>query len=169
MTTRPEITLTHLDEAGAAYMVDVTAKTPTVREARASAFVACSEAIVDALRGGSVPKGDVLAVARVAGIAATKRSPSSSLAHVIGVHGARVDLEIVDGGVRIETTVRTADRTGVEMEALTAATVAGLAIVDMVKGVDRGVELREAKVVAKSGGRSGDWVRGDRGDRGDVA
>jgi len=80
------------------------------------------------------------------------------------VHGARVDLEIVDGGVRIETTVRTADRTGVEMEALTAATVAGLAIVDMVKGVDRGVELREAKVVAKSGGRSGDWVRGDCGD-----
>ena len=166
MTTRPEITLTHLDEAGAAYMVDVTAKTPTVREARATAFVACSEAIVDALRGGSVPKGDVLAVARVAGIAATKKVPE---AHVIGVHGARVDLEIVDGGVHIETTVRTADRTGVEMEALTAATVAGLAIVDMVKGVDRGVELREAKVVAKSGGRSGDWVRGDRGDRGDAA
>ena len=169
MTTRPEITLTHLDEAGAAYMVDVTAKTPTVREARATAFVACSEAIVDALRGGSVPKGDVLAVARVAGIAATKKVPELlPLAHVIGVHGARVDLEIVDGGVRIETTVRTADRTGVEMEALTAATVAGLAIVDMVKGVDRGVELREAKVVAKSGGRSGDWVRGDRGDRGDA-
>ena len=145
MTTRPEITLTHLDEAGAAYMVDVTAKTPTVREARATAFVACSEAIVDALRGGSVPKGDVLAVARVAGIAATKKVPELlPLAHVIGVHGARVDLEIVD-------------------------TVAGLAIVDMVKGVDRGVELREAKVVAKSGGRSGDWVRGDRGDRGDAA
>ena len=102
MTTRPEITLTHLDEAGAAYMVDVTAKTPTVREARATAFVACSEAIVDALRSGSVPKGDVLAVARVAGIAATKKVPELlPLAHVIGVHGARVDLEIVDGGVRI--------------------------------------------------------------------
>ena len=112
----------------------------------------------------------MLAVARVAGIAATKKVPELlPLAHVIGVHGARVDLEIVDGGVRIETTVRTADRTGVEMEALTAATVAGLAIVDMVKGVDRGVELREARVVAKSGGRSGDWVRGDRGDRGDAA
>ena len=136
METRPRITLTHLDEAGSAYMVDVTAKTPT--------------------------KGDVLAVARVAGIAATKKVPELlPLAHVIGVHGARVDLEIVDGGVRIETSVRTADRTGVEMEALTAATVAGLAIVDMVKGVDRGVELREAKVVAKSGGRSGDWVRRD--------
>ena len=170
MTTRPEITLTHLDDAGAAYMVDVTAKTPTVREARATAFVACSEVIVDALRGGAVPKGDVLAVARVAGIAATKKVPELlPLAHVIGVHGARVDLEIVDDGVRIETTVRTADRTGVEMEALTAATVAGLAIVDMVKGVDRSVDLREARVVAKSGGRSGDWVRGDRGDRGDEA
>ena len=117
-----------------------------------------------ALREGAVPKGDVLAVARVAGIAATKKVPELlPLAHVIGVHGARVDLEIVDGGVRIETAVRTADRTGVEMEALTAATVAGLAIVDMVKGVDRGVELREAKVLAKSGGRSGDWVRGDDG------
>ena len=161
METRPRITLTHLDEAGSAYMVDVTAKTPTVREARASAFVSCSEAIVTALREGTVPKGDVLAVARVAGIAATKKVPDLlPLAHVIGVHGARVDLEIVDG-VRIETSVRTADRTGVEMEALTAATVAGLAIVDMVKGVDRGVELREAKVIAKSGGRSGDWVRGD--------
>ena len=161
METRPRITLTHLDEAGSAYMVDVTAKTPTVREARASAFVSCSEAIVTALREGTVPKGDVLAVARVAGIAATKKVPELlPLAHVIGVHGARVDLEIVDGGVRIETSVHTADRTG-EMEALTAATVAGLAIVDMVKGVDRGVELREAKVIAKSGGRSGDWVRGD--------
>ena len=162
MTTRPEITLTHLDEAGAAYMVDVTAKTPTVREARATAFVACSEVIVDALRGGVVPKGDVLAVARVAGIAATKKVPELlPLAHVIGVHGCRVDLTVEEGGVRVSSTVRTADRTGVEMEALTAATVAGLAIVDMVKGVDRGVMLREAAVTAKSGGRSGDWARPD--------
>ena len=82
---------------------------------------------------------------------------------MIGLHGPRVDLEVVNGGVRIETSVRTADRTGVEMEALTAATVAGLAIVDMVKGVDRDVELREAKVLAKSGGRSGNWVRGESG------
>lgn len=158
----PKISLTHLDEAGAAYMVDVTAKPPTVREARATAFVACSKTIVTALREGEVPKGDVLAVARIAGIAATKKVPELlPLAHVIGVHGARVDLEVTDGGVRIEASVRTADRTGVEMEALTAAAVAGLAIVDMVKGVDRDVELREAKVVAKSGGRSGDWVRGE--------
>ena len=122
--------------------------------------MACSPRIVAALRDGSVPKGDVLAVARVAGIAAAKRTPELlPLAHVIGVHGCAVDLVIEEEGVRISTTVRTADRTGVEMEALTAATVAGLAIVDMVKGVDRGVSLREAQVTAKSGGRSGDWVR----------
>nr|WP_026426568.1 cyclic pyranopterin monophosphate synthase MoaC [Actinomyces slackii] len=152
--------LTHLDESGAARMVDVTGKAPTVRQARAEAFVACSPAIVQALRAGSIPKGDVLAVARIAGIAAAKRVPDLlPLAHVIGVHGARLDLEVTDEGVRIEASVRTADRTGVEMEALTAATVAGLAIVDMVKGVDREVELRGARVVAKSGGRSGDWSR----------
>ncbi|WP_373314081.1 cyclic pyranopterin monophosphate synthase MoaC [Actinomyces capricornis] len=143
-------------------MVDVTAKAPTVREARATALVACSPAVVAALREGAVPKGDVLAVARIAGIAAAKRVPELlPLAHVIGVHGAVVDPQIVDEGVRITATVRTADRTGVEMEALTAATVAGLAVVDMVKGVDRAVELTRARVVAKSGGRSGDWSRAE--------
>ena len=154
------IRLTHLDDVGAARMVDVTAKPPTVRTAGATAFVACSPSIVAALRDGAVPKGDVLAVARVAGIAAAKRVPDLlPLAHVIGVHGCAVDLAVEDDGVHIRATVRTADRTGVEMEALTAATVAGLAVVDMVKGVDRSVELREARVTAKSGGRSGDWVR----------
>ncbi|MBE6475647.1 MAG: cyclic pyranopterin monophosphate synthase MoaC [Actinomyces succiniciruminis] len=152
--------LAHLDESGAAHMVDVSAKHPTVRMATASAFVACSPTIVAALRENAVPKGDALAVARIAGIAAAKRVPDLlPLAHVIGVHACSVDLRIEAGGVRIETTVRTADRTGVEMEALTAATVAGLALVDMVKGVDRGVALREAKVTSKSGGSSGDWVR----------
>ena len=102
----------------------------------------------------------MLAVARVAGIAAAKRVPDLlPLAHVIGVHGCAVDLAVEDDGVHIRASVRTADRTGVEMEALTAATVAGLAVVDMVKGVDRGVALRDARVTAKSGGRSGDWVR----------
>lgn len=151
---------THLDSAGQARMVDVTAKQPTVRSATARALVTCSAEVVAALRDGTVPKGDVLAVARVAGIAATKKVPDLlPLAHVIGVHGARVDLEIVDGGVEIECEVRTADRTGVEMEALTAATVAALAIVDMVKGVDRSAEITNARVTAKSGGRSGDWRR----------
>ncbi len=162
MTDPSQIRLTHLDDAGAARMVDVSGKAPSLRSASACAFVECAPQVVAALRDGSVPKGDVLAVARVAGIAATKKVPELlPLAHVIGIHGASVDLEVVDSGVRISTTVRTADRTGVEMEALTAATVAALAVVDMVKGVDRGVCLREAKVTAKSGGRSGDWVRGD--------
>ena len=151
---------THLDEAGQARMVDVTAKQPTVRSATARAKVACSNEVVTALRDGTVPKGDVLAVARIAGISATKKVPDLlPLAHLIGVHGARVDLEIVPDGVEIEVEVRTADRTGVEMEALTAAAVAALAIVDMVKGVDRSAEIANARVVAKSGGRSGDWRR----------
>ena len=141
-------------------MVDVTAKQPTVRSATAVASVRCSSEVVEALRGGTVPKGDVLAVARVAGIAATKKVPDLlPLAHVIGVHGAVVDLEIVDSGVTIEATVRTADRTGVEMEALTAVTVAALAVVDMVKGVDRSAVIADCRIVSKSGGRSGDWSR----------
>ena len=151
---------THLDARGEARMVDVTAKQPTVRSATAVASVRCSSEVVEALRGGTVPKGDVLAVARVAGIAATKKVPDLlPLAHVIGVHGAVVDLKILDDGVQIEATVRTADRTGVEMEALTAVTVAALAVVDMVKGVDRSAEIVSARITAKSGGRSGDWTR----------
>lgn len=151
---------THLDERGQARMVDVTAKQPTVRSARAEAAVRCSAEVVAALRDGTVPKGDVLAVARVAGIAAAKKVPELlPLAHVIGVHGVVVDLEVVQDGVAISSTVRTADRTGVEMEALTAATVAALTVIDMVKGVDRAVALREAKVTEKSGGRSGTWTR----------
>ena len=151
---------THLDESGAARMVDVTGKRPTVREATAVGRVTCSDAVVEALRGGAVPKGDVLAVARVAGIAAAKKVPDLlPLAHVIGVHGVVLDLAVVDAGVAITATVRTADRTGVEMEALTAVTVAALAIVDMVKGVDRSAAISDCRIVAKSGGRSGDWTR----------
>ena len=159
-TDPPRIRLPHVDDTGAALMVDVTAKTPTVRTANATAFVSCSSDIVAALREGTIPKGDVLAVARVAGIAAAKRVPELlPLAHVIGVHGCRVDLTVEEAGVRISTNVRSADRTGVEMEALTAATVAALTVIDMVKGVDRAVALREAKVTEKSGGRSGTWTR----------
>lgn len=151
---------THLDSDGAARMVDVTGKQPSVREATAVATVRCSPDVVAALRDGTVPKGDVLAVARVAGIAATKKVPELlPLAHVIGVHGCAVDLGIEDHGVDIRATVRTADRTGVEMEALTAVTIAALAVVDMVKGVDRSAEIVSARIIAKSGGRSGDWTR----------
>src|SRR6188474_2433539 len=141
-------------------MVDVTAKQPTIRSATASGTVRCAPAVVRALRDGAVPKGDVLAVARVAGIAAAKRTPELlPLAHVIGVHGAVVDLEVHDEGVRITATVRTADRTGVEMEALTAVSVAALAVVDMVKGLDKSVRIADVQLEAKSGGKSGDWLR----------
>ncbi|MCW3156679.1 cyclic pyranopterin monophosphate synthase MoaC [Micropruina sonneratiae] len=151
---------THLDEGGAARMVDVTGKQPSVREATALGLVRCSAEVVTALRDGTVPKGDVLAVARVAGIAAAKKVPDLlPLAHVIGVHGVVLDLAVLNEGVAITATVRTADRTGVEMEALTAVTVAALAIVDMVKGVDRSAEIVHCRIVAKSGGRSGDWTR----------
>ncbi len=151
---------THLDDAGHARMVDVTAKEPTVRSATARGSVRCSAEVVAALRSGTVPKGDVLAVARIAGIQAAKSTPALlPLAHVIGIHGATVDLAVTDVGVEIEATVRTADRTGVEMEALTAVAVAGLAVVDMVKGTDRAASLEHVRVVAKSGGRSGDWTR----------
>lgn len=151
---------THLDASGQAHMVDVTMKSPTVREATASGFVRCSPVVMDALRSGSAPKGDVLAVARIAGIQAAKRTADLlPLAHVIGVHGVTVDLEMVEDGVSIVASVRTADRTGVEMEALTAVSVAALAIVDMVKGLDKSVEIVGVRLLAKSGGRSGDWRR----------
>jgi cyclic pyranopterin phosphate synthase len=155
-----EARFTHLDEAGRARMVDVTAKTPTTRAATAEGLVRCAPEVVAALREGTVPKGDVLAVARIAGIAAAKRTPDLlPLAHVIGVHGVVVDLEVVDQGVRVEATVRTADRTGVEMEAMTAVSVAALAIVDMVKGLDRSVEIADVRLLSKTGGRSGSWPR----------
>ncbi len=154
--------LTHLDADGNARMVNVSGKPVTVRSARAAAFVRCPAGVVALLRSGDVPKGDVLAVARIAGIAAAKRTADLlPLAHAIGVHGAQVDLAVVDEGVELTATIWTADRTGVEMEALTAASVAALAVVDMVKGVDRSVEIERVRLLAKDGGRSGSWRRGD--------
>ncbi|MEV7632283.1 cyclic pyranopterin monophosphate synthase MoaC [Microbacterium sp. NPDC089318] len=154
------MTFTHLDSAGHARMVDVTEKTPTVRAATAKGFVRCAPSTVELLRDGSVPKGDVLAVSRIAGIQAAKRTPELlPLAHVIGVHGAVVDLEIEDQGVAIEATVRTADRTGVEMEALTAVSVAALSVIDMIKGVDKSASIENLRITAKEGGRSGSWRR----------
>jgi len=154
------MTFPHLDSAGRAHMVDVTGKTPTVRTATARGFVRCGAEVVSALRDGTAPKGDVLAVARIAGIQAAKSTATLlPLAHVIGVHRASVELDIIDDGVEIEATVGTADRTGIEMEALTAVSVAALAIVDMIKGLDRSVVIENVRITAKSGGRSGDWVR----------
>jgi cyclic pyranopterin phosphate synthase len=152
--------LTHVDESGAARMVDVTAKAVTARTATARGRVEVSAEVVGLLRGEGVPKGDALAVARVAGIMATKRTPDLiPLCHPLAIGGVEVDLEVVDDGVRIEATVRTADRTGVEMEALTAVSVAALTVVDMVKAVDKLARICDIEVVAKSGGKSGDWHR----------
>ena len=164
------MSFTHLDAAGHAHMVDVTLKQPTVRTATARGFVRCSTGVVAALRDGTTPKGDVIAVARIAGIQAAKSTASLlPLAHVIGVHRASVDLEIVDDGVQIEATVGTADRTGVEMEALTAVSVTALAVVDMVKGLDRSVVIEDVRITAKSGGRSGDWVRPGESEPGEAS
>ena len=120
----------------------------------------CDPEILRRIASGEMPKGDVLAVARIAGIAAAKRTPELlPLAHVIGVHGAAVDLTLGTESIEVVAMVRTADRTGVEMEALTAASVAALALIDMVKGLDRHAYIREVKLLAKEGGRSGSWRR----------
>jgi cyclic pyranopterin phosphate synthase len=152
--------LTHLDETGAARMVDVSAKDVTVRAARATGGVRLSNAAVAALRGGNVPKGDAIAVARVAGIAGSKRTPDLiPLCHPIALHGVTVDLTIEDWGVSIVATARTADRTGVEMEALTAVSVAALALVDMVKAIDPAAVISDIQVEEKTGGKTGTWRR----------
>ena len=152
--------LTHLDAGGQAQMVDVSVKDVTVREAAASARVRLSAAAVAALRDKAVPKGDALAVARIAGIMGAKRTPDLiPLCHPIALHSVNVDLSVLDDGVAITARVRTADRTGVEMEALTAVTVAGLALIDMIKAIDRSAAIESAQVDAKSGGKSGTWVR----------
>ena len=157
MTDRPR-SLTHVRADGSAHMVDVSAKDVTAREASAAGRVLLSGAAVSALRSGNVPKGDALAVARIAGIQAVKRTPELiPLAHPIAVHGVTVDLTIGDDGVDIRASVRTADRTGIEMEALTAVAVAALALIDMVKAVDKHARIMDVRVTAKSGGRSGDW------------
>ena len=159
MTKREGTRLSHVRADGSAHMVDVSAKEVTLRSATAAGRVLLSAAAVAALRGGNVPKGDALSVARIAGIQAAKRTPDLiPLAHPIGVHGVEVDLVVADDGVDLSATVRTADRTGVEMEALTAVTVGALALIDMVKAVDRHARITDVRVTAKSGGRSGDWV-----------
>jgi cyclic pyranopterin monophosphate synthase len=158
MTSRDRPGLTHVRADGSAHMVDVSAKAVTAREASAAGRVLLGAAAVAALRSGEVPKGDALAVARVAGIQAVKKTPDLiPLAHPIAVHGVSLDLTVVDEGVEIVATVRTADRTGIEMEALTAVSVAALTVIDMVKAVDKHARITDVRVTAKSGGRTGDW------------
>ena len=152
--------LTHVDETGAARMVDVSAKDVTVRTASATGRVLLAGAAVRALRGGGVPKGDALAVARIAGIAGSKRTPDLiPLCHPIALHGVTVDLDVEDWGVSIVATARTADRTGVEMEALTAVSIAALALVDMVKAIDPAAVISDIQVREKTGGKTGVWKR----------
>ena len=152
--------LTHLNDAGDARMVDVSAKDVTAREAVAEAVVLVSPEVATLLVDGQMPKGDAIAVARIAGINATKRTADLiPLCHPIAVHGVGIDIDVQSDRVRITSTVRTADRTGVEMEALTAAAVAGLALIDMVKGVDRLACIEGVRLLAKRGGRSGEWTR----------
>jgi cyclic pyranopterin phosphate synthase len=152
--------LSHTDESGAARMVDVTAKDVTHRVATARGFVETTPVVVGLLRGEGVPKGDALAVARVAGIMAAKRTPDLiPLCHPIAIGGVVVDLSVDDAGVAISATVKTADRTGVEMEALTAVSVAALTVIDMVKAVDPAARVRDVELVTKSGGKRGDWGR----------
>ena len=151
--------LTHLDDKGAARMVDVADKPATVREAVAECIVRMSAETVAAVRDGTA-KGDALQVARVAGIMAAKRTPDLiPLCHPLPITSVGVDFDYVDGGVRITSRVRVLGQTGVEMEALTAAAVAGLTLIDMTKGVDRGVYLEDVRLLEKSGGRSGTWRR----------
>jgi cyclic pyranopterin phosphate synthase len=152
--------LTHVDESGAARMVDVTDKPVTQRVATAAGRVLVSPEVVTLLRGGGVPKGDAVAVARIAGIAGAKRTPDLvPLCHPIALHGVTVDVVVAEDAVEITATARTADRTGVEMEALTAVAVAGLTMIDMIKAVDPRASITAVRLLAKSGGKSGDWTR----------
>ncbi len=150
--------LTHVDEAGAARMVDVSAKAVTARTATASGRVLVSARVVELLRGAGVPKGDTLAVARLAGIMGAKQTPSLiPLCHPLALSAVSVDLEVQDDAVAISASVSTTDRTGVEMEALTAVATAALTVVDMVKAVDKAAVITDIRVETKTGGKSGDW------------
>ena len=152
------MTLTHLDAAGGARMVDVGDKAPTRREATATGRILMSAEAAAAIRDGSAKKGDVLAVARVAGIMAAKRtSDLIPLCHPLPVTKVTVDLAVEDAAVAATATVATDGKTGVEMEALTAVTVALLTVYDMAKAIDKGMTIEGVRLLAKSGGRSGDW------------
>ena len=152
--------MTHVDSDGAARMVDVSAKDVTERRAVAAGRLSTTPEVVALLRGDGLPKGDALAVARIAGIMGAKRTPDLvPLCHPIGLHGVTVDLSVTDTGVDITATTRTAERTGVEMEALTAVATAGLALIDMVKAVDPAASVESVRVLRKEGGKTGLWLR----------
>ena len=152
--------LTHVDATGAARMVDVAEKAVTVRRAVAAGRVRTTPEVIALLRRDALPKGDALGVARVAGIMGAKRTPDLiPLCHPIALHGVTVELTLTDDAVEIEAAARTADRTGVEMEALTAVATAGLAVIDMIKAVDPSASIEAVRVLRKEGGKTGTWVR----------
>jgi cyclic pyranopterin phosphate synthase len=152
--------LTHVDAKGAARMVDVSGKDVTIRRAVAAGTVSTTPTVIELLRSESLPKGDAVATARLAGIMGAKRTPDLiPLCHPIALHGVSVDITLRDSEVDIEATVKTADRTGVEMEALTAVAAAGLAMIDMIKAVDPAASLSAVRVLRKEGGKTGLWVR----------
>ena len=151
---------THLNEAGEARMVDVSAKDVTAREAVATGRVLVAPEVIAALRAGEVPKGDALGTARIAGILGAKQTPNLiPLCHPIAVTGVDLDLTVAEDAVEIRARVRTRDRTGVEMEALTAVSVAALTVIDMVKAIDPAAVITDVRVETKTGGKSGSWAR----------
>jgi cyclic pyranopterin phosphate synthase len=152
--------LTHVDETGAARMVDVSAKDVTARIATATGVVRTTPEVIDLLHRDALPKGDALAVGRLAGIMGAKRTPDLiPLCHPIALHGVKVDLTLGADRIDITAVTKTADRTGVEMEALTAVATAGLALVDMIKAVDPAATIDEVRVIRKEGGKTGLWER----------
>ena len=152
----------HLDDQGNAHMVDVTAKSVTERSATARSRVSLSDEVITRLHAGEMPKGDALAVARIAAISATKKtSDLIPLCHPLAIHGVDVNLVLDTSGAEITVTVKTADRTGVEMEALTAASVGALTLIDMVKGLDRLARIEYVELLEKKGGRSGHSIRSE--------
>jgi len=156
--------LSHVDAEGEATMVDVSGKEPTVREATAAAFLRMSPETVAVVRAGGLSKGDALGVAKIAGIMAAKKTPELiPLCHPLALSKIDVSLQLVEEGVRVEATVRTRDRTGVEMEALVAVSVASLTVYDMCKAVDKGITITDIGLVSKTGGKSGAWARPETG------
>lgn len=166
MTQQSAASLTHVDASGAARMVDVSGKEVTARSAVAAGTLRTTAEVIALLRSDALPKGDALGVARVAAIMAAKRTPDLvPLCHPIAIHGVAVELTPRESTIDIEVTVRTADRTGVEMEALTSVAAAGLALVDMVKAVDPAASIDSVRVLRKDGGRTGTWLRPEGTDR----
>ncbi len=150
--------LSHIDKSGAAHMVDVSAKADTIRTATAVAEVSCSDDVVQQIQDDNNPKGDVFATVRIAGIQAAKQcSQLIPLCHPLPLHKVSIDVQIKSNGIVIHARCKTTGKTGIEMEALTAASVSALTFYDMCKAVDKSMVIQQVKLLEKTGGKSGDW------------